>query len=142
MFAGDYTWEMNFTGSTWLRPATVQDQIRIQGRANVTVTLGSDWTPRGTTNWVSGVAQDVVHLTPITGNNSSIVIQLEQPSDLPPGPDGSPAPPIIIRLADGWINQTTGEYNYTFTVPADLPSSVYMLRFVLNFANGETPPGP
>ena len=142
MFAGDYTWEMNFTGSTWLRPATVQDLIRIQGRANVTVTLGSDWTPRGTTNWVSGVAQDVVHLTPITGNNSSIVIQLEQPSDLPPGPDGSPAPPIIIRLADGWINQTTGEYNYTFTVPADLPSSVYMLRFVLNFANGATPPGP
>ena len=54
MFAGDYTWEMNFTGSTWLRPATVQDMIRIQGRANVTVTLGSDWTPRGTTNWVSG----------------------------------------------------------------------------------------
>ena len=47
-FAGDYLWQLNYTGSTWLRPASVLDTIRIQGKANVTVTLGSEWTDRGT----------------------------------------------------------------------------------------------
>lgn len=142
MLAGDYAWEMNYSGSTWLAAAATSDVIRIQGRANVTVNLGSEWTPRGMTNWVAGVAQDVVHLTAITGNNSSILIQLEEPSDLPPGPDGSPAPPIIHRLADGWINETTGEYNYSFTIPSDIPSGVYMMRVLLDFATTAPAPGP
>lgn len=142
MLSGDYSWEMNYSGSTWLAAKSVSDFIRIQGRANVTVNLGSEWTPHGTTNWVAGIAQDVVHLSAITGNNSSILIQLEEPSDLPPGPDGSPAPPIIHRLADGWINETTGEYNYSFTIPSDIPAGVYMMRFVLDFATTAPDPGP
>ncbi|MEK9739451.1 MAG: hypothetical protein VW438_06955, partial [Euryarchaeota archaeon] len=81
MFAGDYEWRLNYTGSTWLRSTSVSDTIRIQGRANVTVTLGSEWTDGGTVTWVSGFAQDTFHLTPITGNNSSIVVQMEVAAD-------------------------------------------------------------
>ena len=44
--AGDYSWQLNYTGSTRLRPTSVIDSIRIQGRANVTVTVGSEWTER------------------------------------------------------------------------------------------------
>jgi len=140
--AGDYSWQLNYTGSTWLRPTSVVDSIRIQGRANVTVTVGSEWTERGTVTWVSGVAQDIFHLTPITGNNSSIVVQLEIPSDLPSSPDGSPAPPVIRTLVSGWINETTGAYNYSFTMPTDVRSSAYFLRFVLDFSTNAEVLGP
>ena len=140
--AGDYSWQMNYSGSTWLRPASVSDEIRIQGRANVTVTLGSEWTERGTVTWVSGVAQDIFHLTPIIGNNSSIVVQLETPSDLPPSPDGSPAPPVIHTLVSGWINETTGAYNYSFTMPSDIRSGAYFMRFVLDFSTNAAILGP
>ena len=139
---GDYDWELNFSGSTWLLPASSFDQIRIQGRANVTVNMVMDWTPRGATNWVSGIAQDTALLTAITGNNSSILLHLEEPSDLPPGPDGGPPPPIIHRLASGWINETTGAYNLSFTMPEDIPAGVYNLRLLLDFTQFATAPGP
>ncbi len=142
MEAGDYSWDMNYSGSTWLLPNSVQDTIRIQGRANVTVNMGLNWTHLGGANWVSGFAQDMVLLTPITGNNSSILLQMETPSDLPPAPDGSPAPPVVHRLADGWINTTTGAYNLSFVMPTDIPSGVYALRLLLDFTEHATLPGP
>ena len=78
----------------------------------------------------------------ITGNNSSIVVQLEIPSDLPSSPDGSPAPPVIRTLVSGWINETTGAYNYSFTMPTDVRSSAYFLRFVLDFSTNAEVLGP
>ena len=138
--AGDYLWQLNYTGSTWLRPTSVIDSIGIQGRANVTVTVGSEWTDRGTVTWVSGFSSGYFPSYSDYRNNSSIVIQLEIPSDLPSSPDGSPAPPVIRTLASGWINETTGAYNYSFTMPTDVRSSAYFLRFVLDFStNAEVP---
>ena len=133
-FAGDYTWVLNYTGSTWFQPAIVNDVIRIQGRANATVQLGLGWTPRGSTNWISGFANDIFHDVPITGYNSSIVVQLLVPSDLPPAPDGSPSPPVVYRLASGWINESTGGYNLTFSMPSGVGSGVYELRVLLDFS--------
>ena len=137
-FAGDYSWVLNYSGSTWLQPALAVDVIRIQGRANATVQLGFDWTSRGTTNWVSGFANDIFHDTPILGNNSSVVVQLLVPSNLPPAPDGSPAPPVIHRLASGWIDNTTGGYNLSFQMPSGVGSGVYDLRVLLDFT--QNPP--
>jgi len=138
MFAGDYSWELNYNGSLWLLPASASDTIRVQGQANATVQLGLDWTPRGSTNWVSGFANDIFHETPILGNNSSVVVRLLVPSDLPDSPDGSPAPPIVKRLASGWINETTGEYNLSFEMPRGVGSGVYDMEVVLDFES--TPP--
>ena len=137
-FAGDYSWVLNYSGSTWLQPALAVDVIRIQGRANATVQLGLDWTPRGSTNWVSGFANDIFHDIPILGNNSSVVVQLLVPSDLPPTPDGSPAPPVVHRLASGWIDNTTGGYNLSFLMPSGVGSGVYDLRVLLDFS--QNPP--
>ncbi len=137
-FAGDYSWVLNYSGSTWLQPALSADVIRIQGRANATVQLGLDWTPRGSTNWVAGFANDIFHDIPILGNNSSVVVQLLVPSNLPPTPDGSPAPPVVYRLASGWIDNTTGGYNLSFLMPSGVGSGVYDLRVLLDFT--QNPP--
>ena len=140
MFAGDYIWELHYNGSIWLRPASVTDVIRIQGQANATVQLGLDWTPRGTSNWVSGFANDNFHDIPITGNNSTVEVRLLVPSDLPDTPDGSPAPPDVKRLASGWINETTGGYNLSFEMPSGVGSGVYELEVLLDF-NSNPPIG-
>ncbi len=134
MFAGDYSWVLNFSGSTWFRPATAVDEIRIRGRANATVQIDLEWTPRGFTNWVAGTANDIFHDIPILGNNSSVLVQLEVPSNLPPAPDGSPASPVIYRLASGWINQSTGGYNMSFVMPSGVGAGVYDLRVKLDFS--------
>nr|ABZ07950.1 putative transglutaminase-like superfamily protein [uncultured marine microorganism HF4000_ANIW141L21] len=141
MFAGDYNWVLNFSGSTWLHPAMAVDEIRILGRANATVELGLEWTPRGTTNWVVGFANDIFHDIPILGNNSSILVQLEVPSDLPPAPDGSPASPVIYRLASGWIDPATGGYNLSFVMPSGVGSGVYDLKVTLGFSTSPPPEG-
>ena len=140
MFAGDYDWELVYSGSTWLEPASTSGVIRVQGQANATVQLGLEWTPRGTSNWVSGFANDIFHNTPITGNNSSVVVRLLVPSELPDSPDGSPAPPDTKQLASGWVNETTGEYNLSFEMPQGVGSGVYELEVVLNF-DYDPPPG-
>ena len=141
MFAGDYNWVLNFSGSTWLHPAMAVDEIRILGRANATVELGLEWTPRGTTNWVVGFANDIFHDIPILGNNSSVLVQLEVPSDLPPAPDGSPASPVIYRLASGWIDPATGGYNLSFVMPSGVGSGVYDLKVTLGFSTSPPPEG-
>ena len=141
MFAGDYSWVLNFSGSTWLHPAMAVDEIRILGRANATVELGLEWTPRGTTNWVVGFANDIFHDIPILGNNSSVLVQLEVPSDLPPAPDGSPASPVIYRLASGWIDPATGGYNLSFVMPSGVGSGVYDLKVTLGFSTSPPPEG-
>jgi len=141
LFAGDYSWVLNFSGSTWLHPATAVDEIRILGRANATVELGLEWTPRGNTNWVAGFANDIFHDIPILGNNSSVLVQLEVPSDLPPAPDGSPASPVIYRLASGWIDPATGGYNLSFVMPSGVGSGVYDLKVTLGFSTSPPPGG-
>ena len=133
---GDYSWELNYNGSTWLKPSNVVDQIRIRGRANVTTNLGSEWSQGGdliSPNWISGVARDIVLGTTIIGNNSSISLTLQVPSGLPPSPDGFPAAPTVYDLAFGWIDEQTGEYNLSFVMPSDVPSGVYDLHIDLDF---------
>ena len=132
--AGDYSWVLNFSGSTWLNPASIVDTVRIQGQSNAIVNLGTEWTPRGISNWVSGFAQDKNLGTPVIGNNSSIVAQLLVPSDLPPLPDGSPAPDTVIRLGGSFINPINGEYNISFFMPGEIASGVYELRVFLDYS--------
>lgn len=134
---GDYVWELNYNGSTWLKPSSVLDQIRIRGRANVTTNIGSEWSQGGdlsNPNWISGVARDIILGTTIIGNNSSISLTLQVPSGLPPSPDGFPAAPIVYDLAFGWIDEQTGAYNLSFVMPEDVPSGVYDLRIDLDFS--------
>ena len=107
--------------------------------ANASATLGADWTPRGSTNWVSGFANDMVLNTPITGNNTSVSVFLKVPSELPLTPGGFPSPPSLFSLASGWVDPTNGSYNLSFEIPPGIPSGVYEMEVRLDFT--ENPPG-
>lgn len=134
---GDYSWELSYSGTTWLKPSNIVDQIRIRGRANVTTNIGSEWSQGGdlsSPNWISGVARDIILGNTIVGNNSSISLTLQVPSNLPPSPDGFPAAPLVYELAFGWIDEQTGEYNLSFVMPGDIASGVYDLRIDLDFS--------
>ena len=131
--AGDYSWVLNYSGSTWFNPSSIIEMVRIQGQSNSTVSIGSEWTPRGTSNWVSGFAQDKNLGTPVIGNNSSVTVQLLVPSGLPPLPDGLPAPDTILRLGGSFIDTNTGGYNISFFMPEEISSGVYELRVFLDY---------
>jgi len=133
MLAGDYSWVLNYSGSVWLNEKTEQDLIQIRGRASATVNIGENWTHLGGSNWISGIIQDNVHLTPILNNNTSITLDLLIPSDIPSMPGGISAPDVLVPLTDGWVNTTTGAYNLSFNFPINRPSSAYSLRLLLDF---------
>ena len=140
MDPGDYSWVLTYNGSTWMAPNSTSDTVRIQGLANATATFGTDWTPRGGTNWISGSARDLVLNTPVTGNNSSVTVLLQVPSDLPATPDGFPAGPDSYTLAVGWIDPSSGTYNLTFGTPSGITSGVYQVLVRLDF-NSNAPQG-
>jgi len=130
---GDYPWVLTYNGSTWMAPNSTDDSVRIQGIANASVTFGEEWTARGSTNWISGFARDLVLNSPVTGNNSSVTVLLQVPSDLPPTPDGFPASPDSYTLAAGWIDPSNGGYNLSFNMPSGVPSGVYEILVRLDF---------
>ena len=130
---GDYSWQLNFSGSTWLQPNFISEQIRIQGQANSTASIVNEWTMNTETNWVFGNIRDMALDFPITGNNTSISVRLLIPSDLPASPDGNPAPPDSILLGTGFVNTVTGSYNISFIIPDDIPSGVYTLSILGDF---------
>ena len=125
---------MNYSGSTWLNPASVSDTVRIQALSFASLNIGSEWTPRGNSNWVSGFALDRILATPVIANNSSVTVQILIPSDLPPLPDGTPAPDTIIRLGGDFIDNSDGGYNITFFMPENIASGVYQLRVLLDYS--------
>ena len=143
LIPGDYNWTLAYNGSTWLNPTTYNEQVRIKGRANVTANLGLEWAQGGSLNsqnWISGFANDIMLNSPVISNNSTIVLSLHVPSNLPPTPDGFPSPPTIYVLSNGWIDEATGEYNLSFNMPSNIPSGVYDLFLELDFS-GNPPTG-
>ena len=133
LLPGDYNWQLSFSGSNWLQPNSVSEQIRIQGQANSTASIVNDWTMNSDTNWVFGNVRDMALDFPITGNNSSISVKLLIPSDLPASPDGNPAPPESILVGSGFIDIATGNYNISFIIPNGISSGVYTLSISSDF---------
>ena len=140
MTPGDYDWNLSYGGSTWLSPNSTSGPLRVRGMGNASVTLSNDWSVRGSTNWVSGFANDMVLQNPITGNNTSVLAQLLLPSSLPPTPGGFPAAGPIYNIANGWVDETTGAYNLSFEIPQGVPSGVYEISIALDFS-GNPPLG-
>ena len=140
MTPGDYDWNLSYGGSTWLSPNSTSGVLRVRGMGNASASLSDDWSVRGSTNWVSGSANDMVLQSPITGNNSSVLVQLVLPSELPPTPGGFPAAGPTYNIANGWVDETTGAYNISFEIPQGVPSGVYELHVTLSFS-GNPPVG-
>ena len=140
MTPGDYDWNLSYGGSTWLSANSTSGVIRVRGMGNASASLSNEWSVRGSTNWISGFANDMVLQNQITGNNTSVTVQLLIPSDLPPTPGGFPAAPTIYNIANGWVNETTGAYNLSFEIPQGVPSGVYEIDVTLSFS-GNPPVG-
>ena len=140
MDPGDYDWNLSYGGSTWLSTNSTSGILRVRGMGNATVNLSNDWSVRGSTNWVSGFANDMVLQSQITGNNTSVLAQLLLPSLMPPTPGGLPSAGPIYNLATGWVDETTGAYNLSFEIPQGVPSGVYEISVTLDFS-GNPPEG-
>ena len=140
MVPGDYEWNLSYGGSTWLSPNSTSNPLRVRGLGNASVNLSNDWSVRGSTNWVTGFANDIVLQNTITGNNTSVLVQLQLPSSLPLTPGGLPSPGPIYNIANGWVDETTGGYNLSFEIPQGVPSGVYDLSVTLDFS-GNSPEG-
>ena len=135
MVPGDYEWNLSYSGSTWLSANSTSGALRVRGLANATANLSSDWSVRGSTNWISGIAKDMILQNAVTQNNSSVLVQLLVPSDLPTTPGGFPAAPTIYNLANGWVDNLTGSYNLSFEIPPGIPSGVYEISVTLGFSS-------
>lgn len=135
MQPGDYFWNLSYLGSTWLSPNSTSGMVRVRGIANASAVLSDEWSIRGSTNWISGFATDMVLLNQVTGNNSSVTVQLLIPSDLPPTPGGFPASPTVYNIANGYVDELTGAYNLSFEIPSGIPSGVYDIDVTLGFSS-------
>ena len=65
--------------------------------------------------------------TPVLGNDSIIYAQLITP-------DGG-----LFDLATGLLNNTTGSYNISITAPTVVPSGVYDIEILTDFAHSLQP---
>ena len=121
---GDYSWSTEFEGSDYFEPGTFSTFARLQGEAGFNPdppTLVDDWTHLGGTNWLTSTLYDSGLSQAIIGNNSTVVVLLNDP-ELGP-----------IEVGSSPVNTTTGAINVTLTAPIHLPSGVYELNFMIDF---------
>ena len=137
--AGDYSWQLNYTGSQYLKPLSQLDYHRLQAEVQAIWTLDRDWYHRNTEGWINGSLSDSILATPVIGNNTSINIDISVPiqDDLPDGSDTT-----WNILSQGWIDPVNGNFSIPFTTPVNLPSSVYEIRLEFSFTQGPDNKGP
>jgi hypothetical protein len=105
--AGDYSWQLNYTGSQYLKPLVELNHHRLQAEAQATWALDRDWYHRNTGGWINGSLSDSLLAVPILGNNTSINIDISVPLGevLPDGSDTT-----WKLLSQGWINPLSGNF--------------------------------
>ncbi|HII52648.1 MAG TPA: hypothetical protein HA329_02595, partial [Candidatus Thalassarchaeaceae archaeon] len=137
--AGDYSWQLNYTGSQYLKPLVELNHHRLQAEAQATWALDRDWYHRNTGGWINGSLSDSLLAVPILGNNTSVNIDISVPleDDLPDGSDTT-----WNLLTQGWIDPLTGNFSIPFTTPVNLPSSVYEIQIAFSFTQGPEDKGP
>jgi hypothetical protein len=137
--AGDYSWQLNYTGSQYLKPLVELNHHRLQAEAQATWALDRDWYHRNTGGWINGSLSDSLLAVPILGNNTSINIDISVPLGevLPDGSDTT-----WKLLSQGWINPLSGNFSIPFTTPVNLPSSVYEIQIAFSFTQGPGDKGP
>jgi len=120
LVAGDYDFEMAFDGNPYFQVSSNSSSLRIKGTVDITVIVIDDWTHLGNSTWVTGEITDSVHGTAVLNNDSLIRAVLMTTM----GP---------IDLSSGFLNNTTGRYNFSITVPTHVASGVYDLEIYSDF---------
>ena len=139
---GDYVWYTNYTSSTqWYKDATSQGDVRITGLIIISSTLASDWVHIGGSTYVTGDIRDDVTNNPIVGNSTTLIFEFEIPGVGPADPMGNPPPPTLIPIGSIAVNSTNGQYNFSFTMPTNMPGGVWDISVSADFAAGAPPGG-
>ena len=128
--AGDYQFNISFPGNDFFMASSDTTLLRIMGTVDITVSVVDDWTYLGNSTWITGSITDDVLGTPVLGNESIIYAQLITP-------DGG-----LFDLATGLLNNTTGSYNISITAPTVVPSGVYDIEILTDFASVGPTDGP
>ena len=120
MYAGDYLLDISFNGSDFYKPSIGQTSVRVAAEVGWNITLAQDWTHIGNSTYIFGDIFDAVHTNrKVLGDNITMLSLIMTTIE------GQP-----IDLAQGLLNNTTSEYNLSFTVPITSPSNAY--EFILN----------
>ena len=139
---GDYVWYTNYTSSTqWYKDATSQGDVRVTGLIIISSTLASDWVHIGSTTYITGDMRDDLTNNLITGNQTTLIFEFEIPGSGPPDPMGNPPPPTLIPIGSVPVNSTTGQYNFSFTMPTNMPGGIWDISVSADFAAGAPPGG-
>ncbi|MEE2758943.1 MAG: transglutaminase domain-containing protein [Candidatus Thermoplasmatota archaeon] len=139
---GDYVWYTNYTSTTqWYKNATSQGDVRITGLIVVGTTLSSDWVHIGSTTYITGDIQDDLTNNPVTGNQTTLIFEFEIPGEGPPDPMGNPPPPTLIPIGSVAVNSTTGQFNFSFTMPTNMPGGIWDISVAADFSAGAPPGG-
>ena len=120
MHAGDYVFDMDFTGNEYYVPSSNNSSLRIMGSVDLSLAIIDDWTHIGNQTWLVGDVTDAIYNTAVLNNDSiitAVVLTLNGPVD----------------LGTTLINNSTGTFNMTITAPRTLPSGVYDVEIWSDF---------
>ncbi|MAI39755.1 MAG: hypothetical protein CMA09_00470 [Euryarchaeota archaeon] len=116
--AGDYGFEISFNGSELYQPSSITLSVRVAAEIAWNLSVSQDWTHLGNTSYVYGDIFDALYTNTRVTNNATMISLL---MSTPEGP---------LDLAQGFLNNSTGSFNLSFTAPTNFPSDSY--EFVLN----------
>ncbi|DAC70888.1 MAG TPA: hypothetical protein D7I16_01920, partial [Candidatus Poseidoniales archaeon] len=141
---GDYDFDIQYNGSLLYQPSFASDSIRVQAEIGWNLSILQDWTHLGNTTYIVGDIFDGQFTTErVLGNDTIIAVTMF---------DGDGFP---IDLANGILDNATGEFNLTVVMPTTLPSNGYEVIVDFNFetlapaggayyrvVDASTPPNP
>ncbi|MAT48297.1 MAG: hypothetical protein CMA27_00525 [Euryarchaeota archaeon] len=121
MLPGDYVFETNFGGSELFDASSSQEFIRIQGNAELQVSLSSNWIHIGDIGYLTGqlIDEDKSPAGPITGNGTEIILQILDQDQLKD-----------TIIGNGSVDVNTGEFNISFIIPPGLSAGAYVFSVI------------
>ena len=123
MYAGDYLLDISFNGSDLYQASIGQGSVRVAAEVDWNITLAQDWTHIGNSSYIFGDIFDAVHTNrKVLGDNITMLSLFMTTLE------GAP-----IDLSQGLLNNTTSEYNLSFTVPTTSASNAYDFILDMDF---------
>ena len=121
--AGDYPFEISFNGSELYQPSTGLSSVRVAAEIDWNFSLAQDWTHIGNTSYMFGDIFDAQYPTEkVLGDNITMLTLTMLNTE------GQP-----FDLAQGFLNNTTGSFNLSFTAPSTSPSNAYEVILGMDF---------
>ncbi|MDA8701342.1 transglutaminase domain-containing protein [Euryarchaeota archaeon] len=123
LLAGDYPFSISFNGSDLYQPSTGLAQIRVAAEVDWNLSVSQDWTHIGNTSYIFGDIFDAQYPNvKVLGDNITMLTLTMFNFE------GQP-----FDLSQGFLNNTTGSFNLSFTAPTSNPSNAYEVVLGMDF---------